>query len=54
MPEEIVSGMNRMQEALKRLPREDAEKLMENAAIRAEAVADYAEQIGRAANQSGT
>lgn len=53
MPEEIVSGMNRMQEALKRLPREDAEKLMENAAIRAEAVADYAEQIGRVTSQPG-
>ena len=51
MPEEVISGMNRMQEALKRLPREDAERLMENAAIRAEAVADYAEQIGRAADQ---
>lgn len=47
MSEEMISGMHRMQEALKRIPREDAEKLMENAAIRAEAVADYVEQIGR-------
>ena len=53
MPEEIISSVTRMTEALMRLPREDAEKLAENAAIRAEAVADYAEQIGRAANQPG-
>lgn len=53
MPEEVIAGINRIQEALMRLPREDAEKLAENAAIRAEAVADYAEQIGRMAGQPG-
>jgi hypothetical protein len=47
MSEEVVSSMQRLGDALKRMTKEDAEKLAEAAAIRAEAVADYAEQIGR-------
>ena len=47
MPENVLSSINRMEEALGRIPREDAERLAEAAAVRAEAVAEYAEQIGR-------
>lgn len=50
MPEEIISSINRMQEALKRIPRADAENVAADAAARAEAVADYVERIGRAVN----
>ena len=51
MPEEIISSINRMEAALERLSRSDAEFVAANAADRAEAVADYAERIGRANNQ---
>ena len=47
MPEEVMASIHRFGDALKRLNKEDAERLAESAAIRAEAVADYAEQIGR-------
>lgn len=50
MPEEIISSINRMQEALKRIPRADAESVAAEAAARAEAVADYVERISRAEN----
>lgn len=50
MSEEILSSITRMQEALKRIPREDAEAVAAEAAARAEAVADYAERIGRNEN----
>ena len=53
MPEEIIFSINRMQEALKRLPRADAENVAAEAATRAEAVADYVERIGRAAEHPG-
>jgi hypothetical protein len=53
MPEEVISSINKMQEALKRLTRADAESVAADAAARAEAVADYAERIGRTANQPG-
>ena len=53
MPEEIISSINRMQEALKRIPRADAENVAADAAARAEAVADYVERIGRAESQPG-
>lgn len=49
MPEEIITSINRMQEALKRIPRADAENVAAEAAARAEAVADYVERIGREA-----
>lgn len=49
MPEEIILSINRMQEALKRIPRADAENVAAEAAARAEAVADYVERIGREA-----
>lgn len=48
MPEEIITSINRMQEALKKMPKADAESVAAEAAARAEAVADYAERIGRA------
>lgn len=51
MSEEVVSSIQRFGDALKRMNREDAERLAEAAAIRAEAVADYAEQIGRRPNE---
>lgn len=47
MSEKVIASIDRMQEALMRVPRVDAEALAEEAAIRAEAVADYAERIGR-------
>lgn len=52
MPEEIILSINRMQEALERLPRADAENVAAEAAARAEAVADYVERISRT-NQPG-
>lgn len=48
MPDNVISSMERMQEALRKLPKADAESIAAEAAARAEAVADYAEQIGRA------
>lgn len=50
MPDEVMSSITRMEEALKRLSRSDAETVAADAAARAEAVADYAERIGRANN----
>lgn len=50
MPEEVISSITRMQEALKKMSKADAENVAAEAAIRAEAVADYAERIGRAGN----
>lgn len=43
MPENVAKSINAMQEALKKIPREAAEKLAADAANRAEAVADYVE-----------
>lgn len=43
MPENVARSINAMQEALKKIPREAAEKLAAEAANRAEAVADYVE-----------
>ena len=54
MSENVISSINRMEEALGRIPREDAERLAEAAAVRAEAVAEYVEQIGRTAAGSET
>lgn len=54
MSENVISSINRMEEALGRIPREDAERLAEAAAVRAEAVAEYAEQIGRTADGETT
>lgn len=53
MPDEVMSSINRMEEALKRLSRSDAESVAADAAARAEAVADYAERIGRATQAAG-
>lgn len=53
MPEKVISSMEKMEEALKRLSHEDAEVVMADAAARAEAVADYVERIGRAAERPG-
>lgn len=53
MPEEIISSINRMQEALKRIPRADAENVAAEAAARAEAVADYVERIGKGTERPG-
>ena len=47
MSEEVISSINRIQEALKRIPREDAETIAADAAIRAEAVADYVERTAK-------
>lgn len=47
MPEKIAESVSRIQEALKKIPREDAEAVANDAAIRAETIADYAEMIGR-------
>lgn len=48
MPENVMNSITRIEQALKRLPKSDAETVAEEAAARAEAVADYAERIGRA------
>lgn len=53
MPEEVISSINRMQEALKKMSKDDAENVAAEAAARAEAVADYAERIGRTAERPG-
>ena len=53
MPDEVIRSINRMEEALARLSRADAETIAADAAARAEAVADYAARIGRAENQPG-
>lgn len=47
MPDKIAESVSRIQEALKKMPREDAEAVANDAAIRAETIADYAEMIGR-------
>lgn len=47
MSEEIIASINRMHEALNRIPAAEAERIAADAAARAEAVADYAEHIGR-------
>lgn len=52
MPEEVMHSITRMEEALKRLSRADAENVAADAAARAEAVADYAERIGRSEQNS--
>ena len=54
MPEKIAESVNRIQEAFKRMPRADAEIAANEAAARAEAIADYAEMIGRAVRSSGS
>lgn len=43
MPENVAKSIYAMQEALRKIPREAAEKLAADAANRAEAVADYVE-----------
>lgn len=47
MSEEVIASINRIQDALKRIPRSDAETVAVEAAIRAEAVADYVERTRR-------
>ena len=47
MSEEIKKSVERIREALNKLPPEAAEKVAENAAMRAEAVADYLESVGQ-------
>lgn len=47
MPEDVAKSINAMQEALKKIPREAAEKLAAEAANRAEAVADYVEMAAK-------
>lgn len=49
MPDEVITSINRMQEALKRLPKADADNVAAEAAARAEAVADYVERVRRTA-----
>lgn len=53
MSEEVMTSITRMEEALKRLSRSDAETVAAEAAARAEAVADYAERLARAEQSSG-
>lgn len=43
MPEKVLSSLMKMTAAMQRLPRQEAERLAYEAAIRAEAVAEYAE-----------
>ena len=43
MPEKVLSSLMKMTAAIQRLPRQEAERLAYEAAIRAEAVAEYAE-----------
>lgn len=45
MPEYVAQSIEAMQNAFKRMPRDAAEKLAMDAAIRAEAVADYVELV---------
>ena len=45
MPEKVLASMNRMREAMERLPQAQAEKIARDAAIRAEAMAEYAEYL---------
>lgn len=47
MSEEIKKSVERIREALNKLPPEAAEAVAENAAMRAEAVADYLESVGQ-------
>jgi hypothetical protein len=47
MSEEVKKSVERMHEALSKMPPEAAEKVAENAAMRAEAVADYLESVGQ-------
>lgn len=48
MPENVAKSMDRIESALKRLSKTDAEYVAANAADRAEAIADYAERIANA------
>lgn len=47
MPEKVLSSLMKMTAAMQRLPRQEAERLAYEAAIRAEAVAEYAENINK-------
>lgn len=47
MSEEIKKSVERIREALNKLPPVAAEKVAENAAMRAEAVADYLDSVSR-------
>lgn len=47
MSEATKKSVERIREALNKLPPEAAEAVAENAAMRAEAVADYLESVGR-------
>ena len=50
MSEEIIASINRMHEALNRIPAAEAERIAADAATRAEAMADYVERIGKASH----
>lgn len=54
MPEKIAESVNRIQEAFRRLPKADAELVANDAAIRAEAIADYMDMVSRAMQNSGS
>ena len=47
MSEEVKKSVQRIREALEKLPPDAAEAVAENAAMRAEAVADYLDAVGR-------
>nr|DAG76079.1 MAG TPA: hypothetical protein [Bacteriophage sp.] len=47
MPEKVLSSLMKMTAAMQRMPRQEAERLAYEAAIRAEAVAEYAENINK-------
>lgn len=48
MSENVEKSMGRIEDALKRLPKSEAEYVAADAAARAEAIADYAERIAAA------
>lgn len=52
MPENVMNSMTKMEEALKRLPKTDAEIVAADAAARAETIADYVERLSRADSKS--
>ena len=47
MPEKVLSSLMKMTAAMQRIPKQEAERLAYEAAIRAEAVAEYAEIYGK-------
>lgn len=52
MPESVIQSIEKMREAFKKVPRGEAEKIAAEAAIRAEAVADYVERQGGKDNET--